>query len=116
MWIFTQDGFISAVDNGQVPGKLAVRARDKRSLALLAELTDQDILQLRDTDYPYRVHVTKEEFSDFLLAHVESLTYPNFKNQVYVTRGSKFAEACGEVWSVMLDVTDAEAVGTGLYS
>ena len=47
MWIFTQDGFVSAVDNGMVPGKLAVRARDKESLALLAELTGADAAAMR---------------------------------------------------------------------
>lgn len=116
MWIFTQDGFISAVDNGHVPGKLSVRARDKQSLELLAALTQQDIKQSTKSDYPYRVYVTREEFSDFLLGHVDNLDYPNFKSRVYQTRGLDFAEACGEVWEAMLSVTDADAIGTGLYA
>lgn len=116
MWIFTQHGFVSAVDNGHVPGKLAVRARDKRSLELLADITNQEIRQSERSDYPYRVYVTKEEFSDFLLAHVETLDYPNFKDQVYATRGRAYAEACSNVWSAMLDVTDEEARGKGLYA
>lgn len=116
MWVFTQDGFISAVDNNQVPGKLAVRARDKQSLRLLADLTEQEIVQRMNTDYPYRVFVTKEEFANFLIAHVESIDYGNFKDRVYVTRGRNFAHACGDVWSAMLHVTDEDAVGTGLYS
>lgn len=116
MWIFTQDGFISAVDNGHVPGKLTVRSRDKQSLQLLADLTQQDINQSMRSDYPYRVYVTREEFSNFLLAHVDSLDYPNFKNRVYDTRGEEFADACGKVWAAMLDVTDESAAGTGLYA
>lgn len=116
MWIFTQDGFISAVDNGHVPGKLTVRARDKQSLKLLSDLTEQPINQSTQSDYPYRVYVTREQFANFLLTHVDDLDYPNFKNRVYDTRGSKFANACGKVWAAMLDVTDKDAVGTGLYS
>ena len=116
MWIFTQDGFISAVDNKEVSGKLTVRARDKRSLAMLAEFTDQDIKQVDRRDYPYRVHVTKEEFGDFLLGHVDNLDYPNFKDQVYAVRGQQFASACGAVWAAMLDVTDDDALGRGLYA
>lgn len=116
MWVFTQDGFISAVDNGHVPGKLAIRARDKKSLELLATLTEQKITQNKGSDYPYRVYITKQEFADFLVAHAEDIDYSNFKDRVYSTRGSKFAAACGKVWAAMLDVTDKEAVGTGLYS
>ena len=116
MWIFTETGFISAVDNGHVPGKLAVRARDKESLAILAAVTDQEIKQSERSDYPYRVYVTKEEFSDYILAHIETLDYSNFKDRVYKTRGSIFARACGRVWEAMLDVTDAEAIGKGLFA
>lgn len=116
MWIFTQDGFISAVDNGHVPGKLAVRARDKKSLELLAAITSQEITKNKNTDYPYRVFVTKDEFTAFLASHVDALDYPNFKSRVYATRGEKFAHACSEVWGAMLGVTDKEARGTGLYA
>ena len=116
MWVFTQDGFISAVDNGHVPGKLAVRARDKKSLELLAAITTQEITQSKNSDYPYRVYVTKDEFTSFMVSHVDAIDYSNFKNRVYSTRGSKFAHACSEVWSVMLGTTDKEAIGTGLYS
>jgi hypothetical protein len=115
MWVFTQEGFISAVDNGHVPGKLAVRARDKKSLRLLADLTQQDIKQSVNSDYPYRVYVTKEEFTDFLAAHVSDIEYSNFKDQVFRTRGSNFAKCCGRVWEAMLNVTDDAALGTGLY-
>ena len=66
MWIFTQDGFVSAVDNGQVPGKLAVRARDKEALELLSISTGADIQEFRGTDYEYRVHVTREDFTKWL--------------------------------------------------
>jgi hypothetical protein len=116
MWVFTQDGFISAVDNGHVPGKLAVRARDKKSLELLAALTQQEIVKSKNADYPYRVFVAKDDFTNFLASHVESLDYSNFKDRVYSTRGNKFASACGKVWAAMLDVTDKEAIGIGLYS
>jgi hypothetical protein len=110
MWIFTEDGFISAVDNGMEPGKLAVRARDKKSLSLLSEITGERIVSFRGTDYPYRVHVTREQLASFLVANVDTMDYSNFKNRVYDTRGSKFARACGKVWEAMLDVTDDEAI------
>lgn len=116
MWVFTQDGFISAVDNNQVPGKLAVRARDKISLELLAAFTEQEIQQWKNTDYPYRVFVTKEQFAEYLSVQVDSLDYANFKDRVWATRGDKYHRATGQVWESMLGVTDDEAIGTGLYS
>lgn len=116
MWIFTQDGFISAVNNNEVPGKLTVRSRDKESLALIATLTDQDIKQVDGRDYPYRVYATKEQYAEFLALHVENLDYPNFKDQVKKNRGYEFASACGRVWEAMLDVTDDQALGRGLYA
>lgn len=116
MWVFTQHGFISAVDNNHVPGKLAVRARDKESLELLADLAEVEIVSSTRSDYPYRVYVTREQFIEFLVAHVETLDYSNFKNRIYQTRGPEFAEACGDVWGAMLQVTDEEARGLGLYS
>ena len=116
MWVFTQDGFISAVDNKQVPGKLSVRARDKRSLELLSQTTGETIVKSKGTDYPYRIYVTRQQFADFLVDNVTTLDYPNFKNRVYDNRGRDFAHACGKVWSAMIDVTDKEAIGIGLYS
>jgi len=116
MWIFTQDGFISAVDNGHVPGKLAVRARDKQSLAMLADIAQTEIVESKKTDYPYRVFVTREQLSEFLVANVDTIDYGNFKSRVYDTRGPEFAHACGDVWAAMLAVTDADARGLGIYS
>ncbi len=106
MWIFTQDGFVSAVDNGMEPGKLAVRARDKESLALLAELTGAEIQEFEGTDYEYRVHVTREELTKWMTMNIETLDYSNFKNRVWASRGEVFHDACSEVWGVMLQVSD----------
>lgn len=116
MWVFTQDGFISAVNNGQVPGKLAVRARDKVSLELLAAFTEQDIQKSTNTDYPYRVFVTKEQLAEYLAVQIDAIDYANFKDRVWATRGDKYHRATGAVWEAMLGVTDSEARGIGLYS
>lgn len=64
MWVFTQDGFISVVNNGHVKGKLTARARDRQSLALLAEIADTEIVHTTNTDYPYRTYVTREQYTE----------------------------------------------------
>jgi len=106
MWVFTQDGFVSAVDNGQSPGKLTVRSRDRESLELLSDITGSAIVELPGRDYEYRVYVTRDEFSNWLTSHVDHLDYRNFKNRIAATRGDVYHEACADVWGAMLQVSD----------
>jgi len=106
MWVFTQDGFISAVDNNQMPGKLTVRARDRKSLELLSDVTGSAIIELPNRDYEYRVYVTRDDFASFLVSHVDHLDYSNFKNRIWDTRGEVYHDACSDVWGAMLQVSD----------
>lgn len=106
MWVFTQDGFISAVDNNQMPGKLTVRARDRKSLELLSDITGSPIVELPNRDYEYRVFVTRDDFASFLVSHVDHLDYGNFKNRIWDTRGEVYHDACSDVWGAMLQVSD----------
>ena len=109
MWVFTQDGFVSAVDNGQVEGKLTVRARDARSLSSLAEMCDTKVAKSPPYhDYEYRVFVTREQFSEWLRLNVEFLDYPNFKNRVWDNLGDTYHDACSDVWTAMLAVSDTK--------
>lgn len=111
MWVFTQDGFVSAVDNNEVPGKLTVRARDRASLQNLADLCETEIC-VSDwyRDYQYRTHVTKEQFGDWLMLNAQTLDYDNFKDRVHSTRGDEWYHALGAVWVAMHDIIDDEAV------
>jgi hypothetical protein len=107
MWVFTQDGFVSVVDNGHVENRLCVRARDRASLEPLADLYDLTIIEsANDADYEWRLYATRDELANWLVLNVETLDYPNFKNRVKETRGDKFAKACAAVWQDMLDVSD----------
>jgi hypothetical protein len=108
MWVFSQDGFISAVDNGVKPGYLAVRARDRQSLVPLSEMAEAEIEFTPNRDYQYRVYVTRAMFQDFMNLSIETLDYGNFKDRLKVSRGKVFAHAAGSVWATMHDVADAE--------
>jgi hypothetical protein len=61
------------------------------------------------SDYPYRVIISKKVFAEWTSLMTENIDYPNFKNQVAVTRGKKFASVLSGVWSRMLDAEDDEA-------
>lgn len=112
MWVFTQDGFVSAVASDRDPEVLVVRARDKMSLSLLADVTGSDIVELPGRDYEYRVFITREQFSNWLLSHVESLDYTNYKNRLWSTRGDVYHDAASHVWGEMLSVSDKYTIPT----
>lgn len=105
MWIFTTEGFVSAV---QKPGdtNLTVRARDRRSLHTLSHDGGAAIDHTPYADYPYRLVVGHEVFAAWLTSQATQLDYPNFKSAVGRSRGSAFAHPLMDVWSAMHGVTD----------
>lgn len=106
MWIFTNTGFVSAVSDGE---NLMVRARDRQSLEPLSTLAKGEIKRTPTHDYPYRVIVTHEVFSQWVSDQVKSIEYRNFKSSVSDMRGYEFSKPLMKVWSAMHDVEDEEA-------
>jgi hypothetical protein len=106
MWIFTETGFISIVRKPEHPGVLTVRARDRKSLELLAAKAGVEIKRSPNGDYPYRVFVGDGPFLEWFLDRGGELQYDNFKNRVAKTRGYDFAHALSDVWVAMLQVED----------
>ena len=110
MWIFSETGFISAVQEFKDPDSLVVRARDYASLEQLAKSLGRVIEHTPENDYPYRLHdVSKSDFILFLMQTVDVLSYTNFKSQAKATLQPEFTGALSKVWSVMHDVEDYEA-------
>ncbi len=109
MWLFTETGFVSAVQHRTEDNTLVVRARDRISLLPLVEAYGVEIKTDKYTDYPYRVFLPKESFAAWVTDSIKFLEYGNFKNQVAITRGKEFAHTLGSVWSTMLDTEDEEA-------
>lgn len=108
MWLFTETGFLSAVveNPNQDKNRLAVRARDKKSLEALAEFADADIVELPNRDYEYRVYVDKKTLIDWTSRSISEMGYGNYKSRMYQTRGADFAHSLSDVWSAMLSVSD----------
>jgi hypothetical protein len=109
MWLFTETGFVSAVQHRTEAETLVVRARDRKSLEPIAAQFALDINTNAYSDYPYRVFISKHDFNAWVSDSIKFLDYGNFKSQVAVTRGSKFAHTLGSVWATMLDAEDEEA-------
>jgi len=107
MWLFTTTGFISIVEHDA--NQLVVRARDSLSLSPLAQSYDLDIRSTPTADYPYRIFLSKDQFKNYLHNQTGLINYKNFKSEVAITRGKKFANALLSVWSAMHEVEDKEA-------
>jgi hypothetical protein len=109
MWLFTETGFLSAVQKDPTKEELVVRARDKESLSDLSKKHSLKIIKTPMADYPYRVEISKQDFANWVADEAMGISYSNFKNQVAIVRDSKFAKLLGKVWSVMLDAEDGDA-------
>lgn len=107
MWVFTTQGFYSAVAHRDIPDHLLIRARVKADLERLStQLPDAHvkarIFKDDGADYQWRLLVTKQEWATALSRMTFELNYPNFKNEVRVRQGAKRASLYSSVWSTLL--------------
>ena len=114
MWVFTQDGFFSAVEDENDSGTLLVRSRARIDLERFCSAVDGvvagDIIETTDSDYPVRVFVPREKFAQYLVDQTMDLDYPNFKNQLKeIGEPTHRLDAMMQVWGVMRRFQDAEA-------
>jgi hypothetical protein len=109
MWLFTETGFISAVQHRDQGAYMVVRARDKESLEPLADMAGTKISFTPMADYPYRTIVSKLDLNDYMAITIDTCEYDNFKSRVAQTRGKKFVDVLHHVWSVMHGVEDKKA-------
>jgi hypothetical protein len=109
MWFFSETGFVSAVRKNSRPDVITVRGRDQKSLESLAELAQVEIAKSPYGDYPYRLFVAPEVFTEWVSLVAMNVDYDNFKSHVAQTRGYDYAHELSRVWSVMLDTEDADA-------
>jgi hypothetical protein len=107
MWLMTETGFVSAVTHWDNPEIIVVRARDYESLLPVADYAEQVIQHTPNNDYPIRVEVKREVFAEYVAGQITSMTYSNYKDRMYSTRGRDFTHALSSVWSTMHEVETA---------
>lgn len=96
MWVFTSQGFISAVKHRDKANTLLVRAR--RAEHLDALLPGYPVTQSEKADYRYRCEVPRHALADILVDQVKAIEYDNFKNSI---ADNEYQDACSGVWAVM---------------
>ena len=103
MWLFTSEGFISVVAHNEKPDTLLVRARDEGSLLSLVKATGATLRHSYTSDYPFRIEVSKEEYSAWVAGQISHLDYGNYKAHMWSAR-PEFSDALHQVWSAMHSV------------
>lgn len=112
MWLFTTDGFFSAVAHRDNPGTILVRSRVREDAqSLVASVGQGEVIETPDGDYRYRVLLPRNTWSAHLAAAGDAIDYPNFKNAVATRQGADRARAYADVWSVMFQLQQAEVEG-----
>jgi hypothetical protein len=84
MWIATEHGFYSAVENRNDKNTVMIRARVREDLEHLVKSLSlkTPVVDSPNADYPYRVTITKKDWGKFLSTAGTSIDYPNFKSRV----------------------------------
>ena len=106
MWIYTQNGFISVVQNIDAkPGReLLVRSRMRTHLVeLLGQVMDKStveglVLETPANNYPFRAFVSREVLAELVLGQLKRIDYPNFKGRCVNTLGHEQEGVLMEVW------------------
>ncbi len=115
MWIFTETGFVSAVQDWETPTQLVVRARDRAALeplqvAIFAmQEREVAILNTPEADYPYRLYVDQLTFARWVAHAARDISYSNFKGRCASTLPVEYSDALHDVWSAMHQVEDEDA-------
>ena len=121
MWIFTLDGFYSAVQDKSDKDLIWVRSRVKEDLTRLIdtyEVNASEIYEDAGTDYKFRICVWREEWVRVVADCVNDIDYNNFKGACLEELGKDRARVLGEVWLSMmkLQINDAQKMYYGSFS
>ena len=99
MWLYTNKGFLSIVENFHDKTQLLVRGRFDGDIEAL--FPNAEIQVDAGTDYKYRTFLPREEVAERMKAYTESeLTYSNYKNSV---KDKRRLSAYHRVWNTMYD-------------
>lgn len=106
MWLFTVDGFFSAVQDRDDPERIIVRGRVREDLERLVErlsptagLADPEIVATPMADYAFRVFVDRSVWAGYVSAAAWKIDYPNFKARA--AHGPGRFDAYHAVWATL---------------
>ncbi len=105
MWIFTPNGFYSAVQKYGTD-HITIRSRVSGDLDKLREFMPGLGKEQKGggTDYPYRATVSKADFAEGMKRLAETVDYDNFKGETMRVSGRAREEIYHKVWDIHFDM------------
>lgn len=105
MWIFSEQGFFSVVEDWEDRDCVYVRARWKKDLENILSIEGAParclaVISTPERDYPFRVHMTKSEWSRVASVMAGGIGYGNFKGRISVIDPDR-ERLYMRVWDIM---------------
>jgi len=108
MWIFTNVGYISIVENSDNSNEVMLRARARKDLDTFRTLylpTNAPKVKFYQTnDYPYRITIKKEDCALAMANAVRNIDYANFKSSVTKKQGWERSSIYMKIWSLLMGI------------
>ena len=123
MWLATPTGFYSAVEHRTNRNLVVVRTRVHEDAVKLAQRVFKinatkarnKIISYNQSDYPWRVIVTKGQWASFVAQEAQRIDYGNFKSAVKARQGAKRESVYHRVWSALLGLERLDRVDVDEY-
>ena len=116
MWLMTPFGFFSVVQkpDDEKAATLTIRSRVRGDLERLRDSYlpgMSNIAANAGSDYRYRAKALRSEVSSAMAKIVSDIEYENFKEEVAQRQGKVRAGLYEQVWQVLYELPDHQAVG-----
>ena len=110
MWLFTTDGFYSAVADRDDPNTVIARSRVcDDALRLVEAVSTGEVIETPARDYRFRVHLPRDIWASYAAAAAAGIDYGNFKNAVAARQGAERARVYADVWADLLPLQQGHA-------
>jgi hypothetical protein len=96
MWVFTNRGFLSVVQDRDDSDTLIVRSRFPGQIEAL--FPEAVVSKTPGRDYLYRALLPRAEVAEVMRREVEAIDYDNFKNYI---GDDEYHDACLDVWTAL---------------
>lgn len=97
MWIFTQAGLVSIVEDMNNKNRLVVRARERGTLETLMPEYIKLIQNTPSADYHFKVFLDRDVVANFVKIWTQEIDYTNFKGSI---KDYEYHKILLSIWSI----------------